>query len=410
MRPFSFLGGTRGVGIHLVGFLIVAFPAAAIPQESLLQRLEGELQTIVEKAKPSVVTVVGRFSAEVEAHDSAQGLLGLFSEKTRPRHMTYMSVASGLIVDTTGYVITKSSVVDGADSIGVQLYDGRVLQATFLGSDPESGLSLIRIPADNLAPANLSESPQVRVGSWVTMIGNSLGVSPSVSFGVVNGLRSDGMIQISAHLIPGNSGSPIFDTRGRVLGIIAGWVSVLDGFTSPEPIPYVTEGTIAYPISAVLAIKNEILSRRQQPHAWLGIEVRSGRAPSEALVTEVEPGSPAEAAGLNVGDRIVGCDNAELQDVRDLQSIVRAAKPGDPLRLTVLRDSKSMQMEIILGQRPTRQAMSAPKRRLPAVDYTSSVYVGDRMPSSRANRLLEERIRHLERELETLRAALNKRP
>jgi serine protease Do len=411
MKSLTLSQRARWVGLLAVGLWSLC-PRPSIGQDdTLLQTLEGEILRIVDRVKPSVVTVVGRFSTAVETPDVKEGLFGIFADKRPPRKFTYVNVASGLVIDSTGHIITKTSVVDGADSIGVQLYDGRTHSASLVGSDPTSGLAVIRVDGVEMYPPPISSEATLRVGAWLTIIGNSLGVSPSVSVGLVNGLRNDGMIQLSGHLIPGNNGSPIFNSRGEVVGVVAGWVSLLDGgVASPEPIPYVSEGTIAYPITTVLSIKDEILSGKQQTGAWLGIEVRTNASRTGALVTQVEPGSPAARAGLRPGDEIVECDGKLLSDVRELQTHVSAAHPGESVRLVVLRDGKSLDMEIVLGERNSGRAGGQVSNHRAVVGYRGVPYFGRGTPYPNDPQFLEQRIRHLERELQALKTILRKHP
>ncbi len=409
MKFLTFTPRAPWVGVCLAG-LWFAIPQISIAQDyTLLQTLEGEVFRIVERVKPSVVTVVGQFSTSIKEPGSNEGLFGFFSDKPTSRNFSYMNIASGLVIDSTGCIVTKTSVVEGADSIRVKLSDGRTFRGELIGADPQSGLALIRIPDVKIQPPPISSEPQVRVGSWLAIVGNSLGVSPSVSVGFVNGLRNDGMIQLSGHLIPGNIGSPIFNSRGEVVGIVAGWVSLLDGVTSPEPVPYVTEGTIAYPIQTVLAVRDEVLAAGQQTGAWLGIEVRSDDQDG-ALVTSVDSGSPAERAGLQVGDRIVACNGRPLSDVRELKSDVTSAHPGEHFHLSVVRNGAPLDLEIVLGERPHPRLALRPGDHRVAAGYQGNAFISRGTYSPTDTRFLERRIRHLERELEALKTMLRKRP
>ena len=269
---------------------------------------------------------------------------------------------SGVIVDTKGHILTNNHVVAGATQggISVTLSDGRVFAATVAGTDPTTDLAVITLtnPPSDLVPAVLGDSSKVVVGEPVMAVGNPLGLSSTVTTGIVSALdrpvsTSDGSsqavvtnaIQIDAAINPGNSGGPLFDAQGEVVGITSSIASLSQ-----------SSGSIglgfAIPSNLADRIGAELLADGTASHAFLGVELTDGEATADgvtrmgAQIHSVSAGTPASAAGLKVGDVIVAIDGNPVSGAESLTGYVRALAAGQSATLTVVRDGKSFTVDV----------------------------------------------------------------
>lgn len=269
---------------------------------------------------------------------------------------------SGVIVDTKGHILTNNHVVADAQQggISVTLSDGRVFDATVAGTDPTTDLAVITLtnPPSDLVPAVLGDSSKVVVGEPVMAVGNPLGLSSTVTTGIVSALdrpvsTSDGSsqavvtnaIQIDAAINPGNSGGPLFNAQGEVVGITSSIASLSQ-----------SSGSIglgfAIPSNLANRIGAELLADGTASHAFLGVELTDGEATADgvtrmgAQIHSVSPGTPAASAGLKAGDVIVAIDGNPVSGAESLTGYVRALAAGQSATLTVVRDGKSFTVDV----------------------------------------------------------------
>ena len=264
---------------------------------------------------------------------------------------------SGFVITPDGFILTNSHVVHGADKVEVTLADGRRPDAHVIGTDPETDLAVLRIYAPNLKPVRLADSNQLRVGQLAIAIGNPYGFQYTVTAGVVSALgrsfRSnsgrlmDNIIQTDAALNPGNSGGPLVNSRGEVIGVNTAVILPAQGLCFAIAI-----NTAKY--IAGWLIKDGVIHR-----AFLGIGgqttkihrrvVRHFNLPVETgmLVVGVEPGSPASRAGLQDGDLIVDFNGHPIANVDDLHKQLTGAQVGVRSPLTVIRHTEKLQLEVV---------------------------------------------------------------
>ncbi len=274
-------------------------------------------------------------------------------------------VGTGIIVDEKGYILTNSHVVsDGAaKEIVVQLTDGREVPGTVLWYDKSIDLAIVKIEVDNLTPAELGNSEEVRIGQYAVAIGNPLGMAfdRSVTQGVISGLdRSitvsdgqnrmtmDGLIQTDASINSGNSGGPLLNSKGKVIGINSAKAQSGEGLG------------FAIPINTAKPIVDEIKTKGEFKRSYIGIKGASisdylQAYPDADLGTEtgvyivqIYTDSPAAQAGLKEGDIIIGLEDKDVDNMTQLISGLFQYRPGDKVKLTVIRDGRRTQFEVTL--------------------------------------------------------------
>jgi serine protease Do len=274
---------------------------------------------------------------------------------------------SGFIIDPSGIVLTNAHVVKGASSVTVKLTDRREFQAQVLGADPKTDIAVLKIDAQNLPTVKLGSSRDLQVGEWVLAIGSPFGFENTVTAGVVSAkgrsLPDDSyvpFIQTDAAVNPGNSGGPLFNARGEVVGINAQIYSRSGGFQGLS---------FAIPIEVASKVGQQIRTTGQASHARLGVavqEVNQALAdsfklprPEGALVASVERGGPADQAGLQVGDVIRSVDGQPVVASGDLPAIVGQAAPGQKVQVGIWRQGQAQTLAATLGNASDKAAQVA---------------------------------------------------
>jgi len=267
---------------------------------------------------------------------------------------------SGVIITPDGYLLTNNHVVENASQVEIGLTDGRTLPAEVVGTDPATDLALVRAGAAGLPAAELGDSRALRVGQLAIAIGNPLGFQSTVSTGVISALgrtlRSqsgrliENIIQTDVPLNPGNSGGPLADSRGRVMGINTAIIATAQGIS------------FAIPVNTARWVVTELITRGKVRRAFLGL---SGQArpvsrrvqrhfelPNATVVEvlAVEPGGPAQRAGLQERDRIVAFDGQPIANVDDLHRLLTSQPADRPLKLSVLREQERLDLSVTPGE------------------------------------------------------------
>jgi len=270
---------------------------------------------------------------------------------------TAQAQGSGFVYDSSGHVITNAHVVDGAQSAKVRFADGKTYDATVVGVDASTDLAVLKVeaPSSALHPLELADSSQAAVGDVVVAIGSPFGLENSVTTGIVsalgrsmkapNGYTITGSIQTDAAINHGNSGGPLLDLDGKVVGVNAQIESESGG----------NDGVgFAIPSSTVKSIVTQILEDGSVQHAYLGVSVTAAAdGTAGAQLAEVRSGTPAAEAGLQAGDVLTAVDGDAVSSAAALQSAIDARKPGDRVILDYLRDGAHRTVTVTLGTRPS---------------------------------------------------------
>jgi serine protease DegS len=276
------------------------------------------------------------------------------------RERIQRSLGSGVIMSADGYLLTNSHVIAGATEILVLLADGRESFATVVGADPDTDLAVLKIELPDLQPIAPSDPSTAEVGDVVLAIGNPYGFQQSVSQGIISATGRVGLqlnafenyIQTDAAINPGNSGGALVDATGNLLGINTAIYSNSGG----------SQGIgLAVPVDFALKVLHDIVQHGYVVRGWLGIEVQllPARVQTAAgtriglVVSGVEPGSPAEAAGLRPGDLLVTINGQATGEGRNALHQIALLAPGERFRLEVLRESDTVRLEGSVGQRPS---------------------------------------------------------
>lgn len=271
----------------------------------------------------------------------------------RPQRV--QSLGSGFVIDPDGIVITNNHVIEGADRIEITFIDGTTLSAEVEGADPKTDLAVLRVKSDRTLPyVELGDSEKARVGDWVIAIGNPFGLGGTVTAGIISALNRDihagnydDFIQTDAAINRGNSGGPLFDLDGRVVGVNSAIISPSGASVGIG---------FAVPTSTVKPIVEQILKYGETRRGWIGVRIQSvtpeiaeslglGTARG-ALVAGVSTGGPAAAAGLEAGDIVLAFDGRNIATMRDLPRVVAEAAIGSSVDVQIFRDGETLTRRI----------------------------------------------------------------
>jgi putative serine protease PepD len=263
---------------------------------------------------------------------------------------------SGFVYDEQGHIVTNQHVVGDGGSITVTFWNGKTYRADLVASDASTDLAVVKVsaPSSLLHPLALGDSSKVEVGDGVIAIGSPFGLAGTVTSGIVSALHRqmdspggftiNDSIQTDAPINHGNSGGPLIDMLGRVIGVTTQIESDSGG----------SDGVgFAIPSNTIRSIVSQIVAGKTVQHAYLGISVTTSTTPPGAGLADVVAGTPADRAGLEPGDVIVKLDGKSIQSGEDLSGVIDDKKPGDKLEVTYVRHSKAHTVTVTLGTRPS---------------------------------------------------------
>ncbi|MCE9667266.1 trypsin-like peptidase domain-containing protein [Myxococcus stipitatus] len=371
----------------VVAALLLALPSAALAQAPAAAAAQpaGNLQPATREAQalPSLAPLVESVkTAVVNVDVQARGGGGMRGMEDNPlfdrffgggrgqREPLRQGAGSGFIIEPSGIVLTNNHVVEDAVSITVRLDDGRSFAATVVGRDPLTDVALVKIKdkVEGLPTVKLGDSDALRVGDWVVAIGNPFGLASSVSLGIVSARARDigagpydEFLQTDAAINPGNSGGPLFNMRGEVVGINT---AIVGGGTGIG---------FAVPSNLVKALVPQLEKEGSVTRAWLGVGIQdltrdlAGAlkltVTEGAILTQINPSSPASKAGLKADDVVTAIDGQAVTSGGQFTRIVALKKPGSVSTLTVYREGRKQDVKVTLGTRPDLEGVAQRKSR-----------------------------------------------
>ena len=320
------------------------------------------------RAMPAVVNIYTAKETKVQRQPFMDDPVfrHFFGEQFDAQTRKSTNLGSGVIVSEQGYILTNSHVVEAADEIEVALADTRRARAKVVGTDPETDLAVIKIELPTLPSISFGQSDQARVGDVVLAIGNPFGVGQTVTLGIISatgrshlGINTfENFIQTDAAINPGNSGGALVDTSGQLIGINTAIYSRAPGGASLGI-------GFAIPASTAKQVLEQIMESGQVTRGWIGVGVQdmtkelsdSFKLPEirGALITEVFRGTPADKAGIKLGDILVAVEGKPVTDSSSMLNLVAALNPGRQATFKVVRAHQETDLRVVVGRRPLQQ-------------------------------------------------------
>jgi serine protease Do len=346
------------------GFAVILAVGLFVASGSALARGAPEsFADLAERLTPAVVNI----SSSQKIRGAATGELDALQKKLSRQPV---SLGSGFIIDASGIVVTNNHVIDNADEITVMLHDGREFKASVTGRDRETDLAVLQLDASGVKfPfVGFGDDSNARVGDWVIAIGNPFGLGGSVTVGIVSarnrdinsGGQYDDFIQTDAAINRGNSGGPLFDLDGNVIGVNTAIFSQTGGSVGVG---------FAIPSDLSQTVVTQLLEFGETRRGWLGVSIDDMtpelaktlglRKPEGAIVTLVRPNSPAADAGVEANDVVLAFNRHDVTSVRDLTRAVADTPIGTRAPMVVLREGKRITLSVTVDRRETRMLLSA---------------------------------------------------
>ena len=360
--PSSTMSHTTGQGTGHTSSHLSGHASSHTSSHTLMDAMQGGFADLVSEVRPAVVNVevVRAIQPAAQSHlrwqrDGGEELPEIFRRFwsmpgfATPRPPRAEGVGSGFIVDASGLIVTSHHVVKDADSVTVTLQDGRKLEAQVVGVDPKTDLALLEVDVGESLPAvEFGDSDRTRVGDWVVAVGNPFGLGGTVTAGIVSSRGRDigsgpydDFLQIDAPINRGNSGGPLFDRNGQVVGVNTAIFSPTGGNVGIG---------FAIPANVAESVIESLRTDGKVNRGWLGVQIQSIDATMAealgldgakgALVASVLADGPAAAAGLRPGDVILSFDGRSLDTMRDLPRIVAAVDSGTEVEIEIWRDGR----------------------------------------------------------------------
>ncbi len=357
--------GARFALLTILWFTLVSSPATAVEYPDFV--------TLVEQNREAVVSISGTASQRGGSRALPDDLpipedspfyeyfRRFFEEQQRPPPRRRPgAVGSGFIISADGYLLTNAHVVDGSDEITVTLSNRTEYRATVIGADPRTDVALLKIDAEGLPSVSIADTSTLRVGQWVLAIGSPFGFNYTATQGIISGLGRSlpsgnyvPYIQTDAAVNPGNSGGPLFNLDGEVIGINSQIYSRTGGYQGLS---------FAVPIDVAMDVADQLRDTGQVDRGWLGVLIQEVSAelaesfgldrPRGALVSQVVPNSPAAKAGFQVGDVILEFNAEEIATSSGLPPLVGLVRPSRSAEVLVFRDGREQTLEVTIERLP----------------------------------------------------------
>ena len=385
---FGWLAGAVGAGVLM--FSLLSLNDDSVAQNAALRGAAGpaSFADVIESVSPAVVNImVTKLETAGPTVFQYQGpnvpnvprgqqfpfdefFERFFDGPGQPRERRSEGQGSGFLIDASGYIVTNNHVAGDAEDITVTLQDGRKFDATLVGRDPRTDLAVVKIDASGLPFVSFGDSDRARVGDWVVAIGNPFGLGGTATAGIISARGRDirltdydDYLQVDAPINFGNSGGPVFNAVGEVIGVNTAIFSPNGGNIGIG---------FAIPANQAREIVADLRDNGSVERGWLGVQIQSLDeelaeslgldGTSGALVAEVVADGPASKAGVQAGDVITEFNGQEIDSARTLSRVVAAAEPSRPAKLTVWREGRSRELTVELGEAAQSEqvALAAP--------------------------------------------------
>ena len=398
--------GKKIVVLGAIGFLIFSQALLYAGDKHLLPQLEKEIASLVSRGQKISVSVVAQ--SEVVPYPATS------SSKSNPkkaiRKIISKTIGSGFIYNQDGYIVTKNSIVEGADRIHVILFNGDSLSAELVAIDPDVDLAILRVNKRNLPAPEFAPPEDLHVGSWVIVMGKSIGFSTAISFGMVQGVSGKGFLRVGIQVWPGIIGAPILNFKGQIVGVVFAKVMPSEVSSAYSMENHFHEG-LALPIAQVRRRIDQLIATSRKRRGWLGITVshKNGVSRMDTLViTHVFPNSPAFLSGIRAGDYIMEFNGNIVHNLTDLLNQINEQKPSSKVSFTLLRNGKRLSRIVVLGERPSlTKIQNIVKTGFPTHSLGKTNRKNYALPQNQ-NRDILLRIQRLEREVRFLRSQIGK--
>ena len=343
------LGAGAGVGVY------AGVSSDSSPSTSATVTVPAAQSVAITSTTPSLVQLYKDVSAGVVDITVTSTSTGSTNGFGTPQGGSSQAEGSGFVFDTSGNIVTNDHVVEGETAISVRFPDGKTAKATLVGTDPSTDIAVIKVdvPASQLHPLTLGSSKNVLPGQQVVAIGSPFGLADSMTAGIVsaigrtiqapNNYSIANAIQTDAAINHGNSGGPLLDLSGNVLGVNA---QIESGGGGSDGVGF------AIPVDSVKPVMTTLIAGGKVQHAYIGIHVGDATNGAGAQISSVGAGTPGEKAGLKAGDVITALDGKPITKADDLTAGVTAHAPGDKATLTIDRGGKTLTIVVTLGVRP----------------------------------------------------------
>ena len=350
------------------------------PQASQTGRALPDFSTLVDQAGPAVVNIsvlkkvrTAGVNPDMDPNDPLFEFFRYF-QIPAPQAVPQQGVGSGFIISRDGHILTNSHVVADANEVIVKLTDKREFKAKVIGIDRRTDVALIKIDGNGLPAVKIGDSSQAKVGEWVAAIGSPFGFESSVTAGIISAkaraLPDENYVpflQTDVAVNPGNSGGPLLNVNGEVIGINSQIYSRTGGYMGVS---------FAIPIEVAMKVKDDLQKFGKVSRGRLGVTVQPVnpeladsfglKSPQGALVNAVEPGSSAAKAGLAPGDVILGINDRVIEQPADLVRAIGDAKPGQNVTLKVWRKGATLELTAKLTEVPAEKSAAAPDQTAPS--------------------------------------------
>ncbi|MET3108810.1 serine protease DegQ [Oxalobacteraceae bacterium GrIS 2.11] len=346
----------------------LSLSTAPVTEAPIHMLAPGSYRDAAKRAMPSVVNIFTTKEIKLAPNPFFNDpLFRRFFKNPNPKPQKQSSLGSGVIVSSTGYIITNNHVVNSADEIDVVLTDGRKAIAKVVGTDPDTDLALIKIDLPDLPAITLGHIENASVGDVVLAIGNPFGVGQTITMGIISALGRnhldintfENFIQTDAAINPGNSGGALIDTNGNLVGINSAIFSQNGGSLGIG---------FAIPVSTVKTVMDGIIANGHVIRGWIGVELQEltpdlaenfGVKENEGtLIAGVIRGGPADKAGVKPGDILTLVNNTKAADRVAIMNLIAQLPPDKTAKLTFIRKSKAITLDVLIGARQQPKSSS----------------------------------------------------